>query len=454
MITRWLRIGLLIAFEATLTALPLLALTGLALPWLGMAVAVGLGWLADGMRTPYRRGALMLAPLVAAIELGWFAFGLDPWQLVLTLLPGQPQSGLVYLTVLTAFFLVWRGAGLTTYDSVTLITLFNRGSLVAGGSLFLVPLFRAGSPPPTDLLLGYVAVLVGSGLGALALTHALETVTAQRQMVDVRWMMLLGAVIGGVLTIGAVLVALFSGEAALAGMLTALQVVLLPFALIGSLIVYLLVETLGGVVRALLGLLGQSLAQINLLPEPPPTQESVTVSDGAVETVIAIAQQATLILALIPLVALLVLLLLWQRRVRRLATDEERQSLDVGQSLLSDLRDLLGKLRSPFQRRLTGLHAALAALRGLDPSTRVRRAYVQVLLALEARGWRRRTAQTPAEWCETVAPLLPDPAPMVTMTAAYERARYHPAGATPADAEAAEQAARALQETLPPPTQR
>ncbi len=443
---RWLRIGLLVAFEASLTGLPLLALTGLALPWLGLAGAVALGWLADGIRPPYRRGALALAPLAAAAGLGWLTFGLDPLRLVTALWPAQEQSGLIYLTIVIAFFLVWRGAGLAASDSVTLLTLIGRSVLIVGASLLLAPIFRAGSPLPTDILLVYVGGLAGAALGALALTHVSETAASQRQAVDGRWIALLAAVIGGVLATGVALVALLSGEAALEGLVTALRLLLLPLALIGSAIVYLLAEVFGGALRALLGLLAQALTQLNLLPEPPPTQEATTVDTGAVETVVAVAQQATFILALIPLAVLLVLIMLWRRRARVTISDEERQSLDVGQSLLADMRDLLGALRSPFRRRLTGLQAALAALRGADPSTRVRRAYVQALLALEARGLRRPPAQTPAEWCASAAPSLPDPASLATLTSAYERARYRPAGADPADADAAEQASRALAE--------
>ncbi|WP_298814659.1 DUF4129 domain-containing protein [Chloroflexus sp.] len=443
---RWLRAGLLIAFEATLTGLPVLALTGLVLPWLGLAGAVGLGWLADGARPPYRRGALALAPFVAAALLGWWSFGLDPVRLMMALWPGQPQSGLVYLVVLTSFFLVWRGTRLAEYDSVTLLAAGSRAALIVGGCLLVAPLFHAGSPLPTDVLLLYVAGLVGAGLGALALTHVIETAANRQQAVDGRWLTLLVVVIGGVLAVGVALVALFSGDVALDGIVAILRALLLPFAQIGSLIVYLLAEVFGGAIRALLGLLGQALARINLLPEPPPTPDSATVNDSAVETVFAVAQQATFVLALIPLALLLIAIMLWRRRARLASNDEERQSLDVAQSLLSDLQGLLNGLRSPFRRQLTGLRAALAALRGGDPSTRVRRAYVQVLLALEARGWRRRVEQTPAEWCATVAPSLPDPAPLVTLTNAYERARYHPAGATLAEAEVAEQAARSFED--------
>ncbi|MBO9316589.1 MAG: DUF4129 domain-containing protein, partial [Chloroflexus sp.] len=135
-------------------------------------------------------------------------------------------------------------------------------------------------------------------------------------------------------------------------------------------------------------------------------------------------------------------------------TDEEHQSLDVGQSLLSDLRDLLGTLRRPFQRRLSGLQAALLALRDADAGTRVRRAYVQALIMLEARGWRRSPDQTPSEWCARMAAVLPEANPFTDLTANYERARYRLDGVDETEAEAAENALQALQAVLPPPESR
>lgn len=445
---RLLRIVLLAAFETTLVALSLLVLAALTLPWPGLFGAVLLGWLADGaarrLRRPFHYVPLALAPLLAATGLLWLVIGGDPLALWPALLPGQPQSGLAYVATLVACFLTWRGAGLESQDSATTLTLAGRGMVVVIASLLVGPLLRTGTALPDDLLLAYVSVAIGSGLGSLALAHLVETAADRARVFDLRWTLLLLGVIGGVLVIGAALTALLSSEAALDGVVNLLRFLFLPLALIGAALVYLFTVIFGDLIRALLALLGQALAQMNLRPEPPPVTDTAPIDDAAVETVIALAQQATFWLALIPLAVLLVLLVWWRRRPRRVATDEERESLDIGQSLLADVRDLLGALRNPFQRRLSGLQAALAALRGADPVTRVRRAYIQALLALEKRGLRRPLAQTPAEWYATVAPTLPDPAPFAELTAIYERARYQPAGVEPAEAAIAEQASQTV----------
>lgn len=441
-------IVLLVAFEATVVALPLLALTGVALPWLGLAGAVLVGWLADTasrrLRWPWHRLVLAVAPPVAATGLVGLAFGLAPVAVWAALLPGHPQSGLVYLTVLCAFFLVWRGVRLAEHDSATLLSLAGKVGVVVVAALLLGPLLRAGAVPQRELLLGYVVTLVGTGLAALALTHLVETATVHGQKLDLRWTMLLVGIIGSVLLVSVVLTATLSGDVTLDAVVTVLRWLLLPFALVSAGLVYLLTTVFGDLIRSLFALLGQALAQMNLRPEPPPTPDTVPVDDSSVSAVITLAQQATFVLALIPLAVLLIAVLLWQRRGRRLAVDEERESLDVGQSMLNDLRDLLGLLRNPFRRRLRGLQAVLATLRGNDPVTRVRRAYVQVLFMLEQRGLRRAPAQTPAEWYATVAPTLSDPAPLADLTAAYEQARYRPDGVDAAEAGRAEQAAQAL----------
>ncbi len=445
---RLLRVVLLGAFETTLVALPLLALAAIALPWTGLFGAVLLGWLADGaarrLYRPFYYLPLVLAPLLAATGLLWLAIGGNPLTLGSALLPGQPQSGLAYVATLVAFFLTWRGAGLESHDSATILTFAGRGMIAAIASLLVGPLVRAGAAVPADALLTYVAVAIGTGLGSLALSHVIET--SANRTVDGRWSLLLLGVVGSVLAIGAALTALLSGEAALDGMVNLLRFMLLPLALIGAALVYLFTVIFGDLIRALVALLGQALAQMNLRPEPPLVTDTAPINDAAVETVIVLAQQATFWLALIPLAVLLVLLIWRRRRARRVETDEERESLDVGQSLLADVRDLLGALRNPFQRRLSGLQAALAALRGADPMTRVRRAYIQALLALEERGLRRSPAQTPSEWYATVAPTLPDPAPLAELTAIYERARYQPSGVAPADAAIAGQASQTVRQ--------
>lgn len=450
--TRLFRTIFLAAFEATVVGLPFLALTTIALSWPGLFSAVVLGRVADEvggrLRWPFNRSLLVLAPIVAAAWLSWLTFGLNPLILLAVLPLGQPQSGPLYLAVLVAFFLVWRGVRLADHDSATILTLAGRGVIGAVLALILGPLLRTGEAVSNDLLLVYIVVFVGSGLAALALTHVVEMTSDQAQSLDARWSLLLLGVIGAVLALGISLAALLSGDLALEGMIALLQLLLLPFALIGAALVYLITVVFGDVIRALLGVLGRVLAQMNLRPEPPPTPDTAVVDDTTAETVVAIAQQATFLLALIPLVALVIIIVLWRRRHRRSVTDEERQSLDIGQSLIADLRDLFGSFRRPFRRHLHGLQAALAALRGADAVSRVRRAYIQALLALEAQGWRRPPDQTPSEWCTHVSSVLPDQQPFIDLTATYERARYRPDGVDADEADAAERSLQGLRTSL------
>jgi hypothetical protein len=168
-------------------------------------------------------------------------------------------------------------------------------------------------------------------------------------------------------------------------------------------------------------------------------------SPEALTAIGRLADGATFLLALIPIaILMLAILLMRQRRRPKAGADEERETLGVLSSLGDDLRGLLRQLRNPFARPLEGLRAALAALVGEDATTRARRAYVRLLLLLEAREQRRPPPQTPAEFAPTAASAAGAPEAVERLTAAYERARYNPAGASPADAEAAEAALRAL----------
>ena len=94
-----------------------------------------------------------------------------------------------------------------------------------------------------------------------------------------------------------------------------------------------------------------------------------------------------------------------------------------------------------------GLRAALAALRGGDPASRVRRSYIRLLLLGEAHERPRPAPQTPHEYAPAAGALLPAAAqPVDALTDAYERARYNPNGVTAADADAAERAWAAIEQ--------
>ena len=140
------------------------------------------------------------------------------------------------------------------------------------------------------------------------------------------------------------------------------------------------------------------------------------------------------------------LFLLARRRSRRTGgADEERESLWEWGNLASDLRGLLAQLNPA--RRAEGLRDALARLRGSDPASRIRRSYIRLLLLGQERGQSRAAPETPREYASAAGALLPGAnQPIDTLTESYERARYHPASATAADAATAERAWTAIEQ--------
>lgn len=439
---RLLRILALAGLEAALVSLPLLALTSIDLAW-GLLVGVVLiGWLADAvmLRLPPRfdRLALLVGAIVAGLVLVGVGLGLGPIGALSALAPGAAQFGQAYLLLLLALYLYWRGARLATRDGVAVSTLFGRGAAVLLAALLLRPIFRPGVELPAAELFGQVIAFVGLGLLALALAHSEEEGTRQ---ISWRWLLTLGLAIGGVVLLGGLAGGLLSGGAALGVAKALIEAILLPFAMIGAGLAWLFFTLFAGPLAWLVNMIRGLFDQ---LPEPTETAQENPgefYSQDPGEFITTLATSFTWLMALIPLIVLVVAILLLRRRARPAANaDEERESLGVAQSLAGDLRDLLGRLRNPFARPLVGLRAALAALTGSDPVSRVRRAYVRLLLDLEGREHPRPPAQTPAEYAPTIAEATGGPAPAATLTRAYEGARYNPAGVGPAAAEAAEAA--------------
>ena len=147
------------------------------------------------------------------------------------------------------------------------------------------------------------------------------------------------------------------------------------------------------------------------------------------------------ILLLIPLVALVVLILLARRRRGRTeeATAEERESIFSWSDVGNDLAGLLRGLRRP-RSAPGGLRAALRRLAGADAATRVRRRYIQLLLAGETAGATRSPAQTPHEFAPALTTLPVDQPAVATLTETYERARYAPESVDAATADQADAA--------------
>jgi uncharacterized integral membrane protein len=436
----------LAAFETTLVSLPLIALTSFGVPWPLLLLALLLGWLADGLtlRLPPRldRPVLGAGALAAALLLICWRLGLGPLGGLAALLPGAESLGLAYGLALVGLFLYWRGTRLLSSDSLEVSALFGRGAAVLIATLLLAPLLGqadAASPP----ILAHIVAFISLGLLAMALAHA-EDDQASAQRFSWRWLFSLGLAIGAVVLAGLLIAALLGGGHAIEAAQRLLGLLVLPFALLGGLVAYLLITFLGEPLGRLLRMIMAQMHPLQVGAQAPQAVPSPGADQGMIETITRLADTATYLMALIPLAILLLAILLLRRRARRRRpTDEERESLGVAASLAGDLRDLLGRLRNPFAARLDGLRAALAALRGDAPSLRVRRAYIRLLLRLEERERPRPPAQTPAEFALAAAAAAA-PQAVAALTGAYERARYDPAGASLAEAAAAEAAFDAL----------
>lgn len=435
----------LAAMEATLVSVPLLALTGLDVAWPWLLGLVLLGRMADAasLRLParYERPLLAGLALAGALALVTLQLGIGVGEALVGLFPSGPRFLGIYALTLVALYLFWRGARLDTRDSAAINALFRRGIGVIFLALIVGPLVRPGEFPGGPLA-AQVVEFISVGLLALALGHANDEGELRGRRLTWRWLLALGLAIGLVVLVGALLTGLLGGGEALAAAQGLIRLALLPFALIGATIAWLFITFLAEPLAALIQAI---LARLRITPgEPPPTGD-VALTDTAgwldPDMIAQMAEQLTFLMALIPIGLLIVALLALRRRARPRADEEERESLGLFASLSSDLRDLLGRVANPFARPAHGLSAALAALRGDDPTARVRRAYVRLLLRLEARRQTRAESQTPAEFEPVAAAATAAPGPLSDLTSAYEAARYNPAGA---DAGAAERAERAL----------
>jgi hypothetical protein len=441
---RWLFYLGLAVVEATPAAL-FLTIAG-ANAWGALIVVVLGGALADWivlrrLRPEFQGPALAAIALLAAL---WVVKGLLPgsglftgWgQAVAALFDIHSTRSIpVYLSMLLGLFCFWRGTRMTLHDAVTLHRLFR----ISTALLMLVVFIRffsggAGSALAnlaTAEVIGYFAI----GLLTIALASASEERESELRRMGWRGLASLAGAVVLVIFLGVLVGALFGREAAAIirllwqGLILIVGLMVAPF-------IYLFASLIEGLIRFLN--LGQLL---NTLTQPHPLQDAFQQQPKELAGLPPWVQTLIQIFcAVVPIVVLLSLFLLARRRNRRgSGADEERESLFTIGGLAEDLLGLLGKLRA--KERPEGLRGALAHLRGNDPISRIRRSYIRLLLVGEARSLPRLAPQTPREYLPAAGSMLPSAGqPIDALTAAYERARYRPAGATPADADAAERA--------------
>ncbi|PDV97643.1 DUF4129 domain-containing protein [Candidatus Chloroploca asiatica] len=444
----------LLALATTVISLPLLALTTLTAPWPLLFVVVGLGWLSQHatrrLSLGRQRGLLAVSAMASALLVPLFAAG-NVAALFQRLQPGQPGFAGAYTLLLVGLVLFWRGMQIDHRDGNAAGVLFGRGAALAVASLLLGTLMGTGRPLNAPEMLLHIVGFGATGLLALALTHAQATNDGERSL-NWRWLATMLGSVAMVLGLAILGVGLIGGDELLGTVEFGLRIVVLPFALIGGILVWLVLTIFGEPLRWLLERVLEALDGFDLRPIPPPEggQPGVEVL-APVPSIGALVEGASLLLAVIPLILLLIAIMLWRRRTSTSTQmNEERESLGVLQSLGEDVRSLLSRLRHPFSAHRTGLRAALADLKGNDATTRTRRAYVRMLLRLEAKGLVRHDAQTPTEFAHTTAPHSPSEPALTTLTQIYEQARYHPDGVGYDEAERAEAILRIIEHERKP----
>ena len=351
------------------------------------------------------------------------------------------RSGMAYLLLLVTLYSFWRGIRLLGHDSASLRTFFIRATIaimIIVGFGFWLAEGAAGNIVSSATVM--VLIFFAVSLLSIALAGASEEHDAQLRRLGWRGLLTLGGAIMLVLIGGLLFVSLFGN-----GVVQVLSTIWTVFATILVLIMLPLIFLVEAVARWLFSVLDLSNLQRALeqlqqyqLQQRQQATEPLHVLPPWVSTLIQV------FLALLPVVILAALFLLLRRRARRPADrDEERESLWSWRGVAADLRGLLAGLRPG---RDGGLRGALARLRGADPVSRIRRSYIRLLLLGETHEHPRTPSQTPHEYEPDADALLPTAAqPIAALTSAYERARYHPAASTTADADAAERAWSAIE---------
>jgi hypothetical protein len=432
--------------EATPLAL-LISLTG-GMAWGALVAAVLAGALADWLvlrRLPPGRqgiGVVALGLLVAWwVVRGLVAPGAGPLEgwgqaLVSTVALSDGRVVQAYFGLLAGLYCFWRGTRLTLHDTYTLHRLFRFASAAL---LLIVGLGFVGGRLGAEITAMAVdEVLVFFVVGLITIARASATEQRDAGLARLGWRgvaTLLGAV-ALVMVLGLLIGSVFFEQIAtvgkffVAGVLLLFMLALSPFLLLIATALSWLFDQFD-----LAGRLGgfRPSAGIEAIQA---LQEQAEVQGNLPPWLVLIVQ---VLCGLVPVLLLLTLMLLARRRrLRRLNSDEERESLWSWGNLADDLRRLFD--RRPATR-IPGLRELLASLRGDDPASRIRRSYVRLLLLGEERQRPRAPQQTPREYAPIAGELgAGASAAALALTEAYERARYRPAGASPDDADAAERA--------------
>ncbi|MBC8159718.1 MAG: DUF4129 domain-containing protein [Roseiflexaceae bacterium] len=424
-------------FEASLPALIVTIAGGAAWALLIGAVLWGalLARLAErALPEELQRLVLLALALLSSIWVMKAAAGgglgpLDGWGALFS-----AGAGAAYVTGLAALYCFWRGSLLLEHDNTTIAQLFSRLVIALIVILILGGVASALDRAVLVAATGQVITFFAAGLVALALAGFTDTPGRRSDWRGVA--MLLGAI--AAILLGGVLLAALLGGALLELLATVWQVI--AFGLL--ILLTPLIMLISWALTAFIDQLGSS-SFVEFFEQLRRGLDQVAVENAnAAGMPIWIDLALRGFCLLIPIL-IIVLLFLRIRRTKRgnRRSDEQRESVLSWSGIGEDLGGLLNGLR---RRDAEGLRAALGRLRGGDPATRIRRAYIRLLLDAEAREQQRAPAQTPREFAPAAASALGQNAAVQRLTSAYERARYAPASATQAEADQAEQAIEQL----------
>jgi Domain of unknown function (DUF4129) len=433
--------------EVTPPAL-LLTLWGAPPTWGALLVAVlgacAIEWGAQRLAPERWHRPIIIAGTVG-LGLVVAAAAIPRGDLAATLLDVSAPSNLIaYAALLCGVYAAWRGVRMPAYAGIGLRELFSRAM---GLSLVALLIGGAGQEGTTLLTAATLEVLCGfaAGLGTVALARAAEPGEVGGRASGWRGAAPPIAAIGIVLLAALALTSVFGGETRQLVVLLGDLLILLLTALLVPLVMLLapLIEWLLLAINA--PRLVVALQQWTELLELRQRERPRTFLDDLASAAPWIGPLLEQIGRLMPV--LMMLALIWlvvrRRRQRQLVDDLERVSLFSWAGLADDLQGLLARLRrGPAEG---GLRAALAAMQGGDPDSRIRRSYLRLLIAAEDRERPRDAPQTPREYMPTAELALPASQAAIEMiTSQYERARYAPGSATPEDAEASERAWESL----------
>lgn len=344
-----------------------------------------------------------------------------------------------YIALAASMWAWWRGSRLIDLEHADVMRLLRGGviavavltGLLALGGVEpgLVPEAGSGQPGVAAEIVFFLVL----GLVTLSLTRIVSTEGSSTQ-----WRWLRSSVFSALaIAILGLIVLAVAAEPARALLRGGLQWTLYAVFLALSPLFWLIFK-LFALLRDLL-IAGGLIAPNPLLPQAPPPQDQPP-ETSPLDGLAPLLTTTTALLLLIPIL-MLIALILWTTRRRRqaeTAADEERESIFTWSALGADLRDLLRGLRRTTHDG--GLRAALGRLIGGDPATRIRRRYVQMLLAGEEAGKERPRAATPHEWAPALTELAFDDRSVGTLTDIYEQARYAPNSIDEADARRADAA--------------